>query len=440
MKRWLRNQLGIALLTVAAALPVSAAENSGAKFQGVPVVPGATVSALVPLSPNEKKYAAIDGNRSPEHAVAVLGVPPGFDPRKSWPVLIVFSTSDFRRENRGDIPFYLSAALDEGWLVLTGDGPELPRTDTTGWRAAMTLAALDALHRSFPSSGQWPIACAGISGGAKRACLIAPLLAAEGDRVVGLYLAGINEDMLSEGFQKFRPGKHFLNTKIFITSGQRDKIATPAQTGRVQLSFQKDGFRRVRLEKFPEAHNVKRPLTHAALRWFRETATPAPSATTSGNGVRLTAEEIGNESTQSAPNSSGPSAARRKQIIVTVKASSPHAPPVNASVFFVGRAPGDAPRFIYAHADLSINLHGAAQAQTRIDVPAMETRDPKKDPPRGFVFAGVRKAEGWIVVAQSQAKVLPPLASSADLLGLADATREAMIADYRERLQKSGTR
>src|ERR1044072_9592153 len=124
------------------ALPAPAAEEPGGKFQGMSVRPGTTIIASVPLSPEEKTYAAIGGNRVPSNAVATLAVPAGFDPRQSWPVLIVFSTSDFQRENRGDIPFYITEALSEGWLVLTGDGPERPQDDSTGWRAAMTLAAL----------------------------------------------------------------------------------------------------------------------------------------------------------------------------------------------------------------------------------------------------------------------------------------------------------
>jgi hypothetical protein len=260
----------------------AAAEESGATFQGIAVQPGKTISVSVPLSPEEKTFAALGGNQVPPNAVAVLAVPPGFDPRKTWPILIVFSTSDFQRQNRGDIPFYLKEALSEGWLVLAGDGPERPHDDSTGWRAATTLAALDALHRSFPGSNKWPVACVGISGGAKRACLIAPLLAIEGNRVAGLYLAGINEDLLGEGYRKFHPGPDFFSTKVFMTSGQRDKIATPAQTERVRQSIQASGFREVRLETFPEGHNVKRPLTVAALRWFRSDSSAAltPAAKT----------------------------------------------------------------------------------------------------------------------------------------------------------------
>jgi hypothetical protein len=57
------------------------------------VLPGKTISATVPLSAEAKTYASIGGNRIPTSTVATLAGRPGFDPRKSWPVLIVFSTS-----------------------------------------------------------------------------------------------------------------------------------------------------------------------------------------------------------------------------------------------------------------------------------------------------------------------------------------------------------
>src|ERR1044072_4242777 len=105
------------------ALPAPAAEEPGGKFQGMSVRPGTTITASVPLSPEEKTYAAIGGNRVPSHAVATLAVPSGFDPRQSWPVLIVFSTSDFQRENSGDNPFYITKKLTERWVLLTAGRP-----------------------------------------------------------------------------------------------------------------------------------------------------------------------------------------------------------------------------------------------------------------------------------------------------------------------------
>jgi hypothetical protein len=349
----------VAAACLASVLPSTRTARGAITFEGVPVQPGKATTARVPLSAEEKNYAAIGGNRVPEKAVAVLTVPANFDPQKTWPVLIVFSTSDFHWDNRHDIPFYSTEALSEHWIILTGDGPDQPRDDSTGWRSAMTLAALDALHRSFPGSNKWPVACAGISGGAKRACLIAPLLAVKGNRVAGLYLAGINEDLLGQGYRTFHPGPDFLGTKVFITSGQNDRIATPAQTTHVMTSMRSTGFRQVRLEMFPEGHRVKRPLTLAALRWFNSggssvsipsNAPSQPQPIISNSGGTMEAHETG----------SGP----QKKIVVTIKKSAQTAGPIAVHVYFVGKGPkGD--RFVYGDADLSVNLRRCAPGYDR---------------------------------------------------------------------------
>jgi hypothetical protein len=274
MKDSLRIGRALIAFSLACVLPATAAEKSELTFAGAAVTPGATVRANVPLDATEKSYAAEGGNAVPANAVAVLAVPPGFDPQKSWPVLVVFSTSDFKRLNRDDLAdFYRTAALAEGWVILAGDGPAFPRQDSTGWRAGMTLAALDALHRGFPGSNKWPVACAGYSGGAKRTGLIAPLLALAACRMTGIFLTGINEDRLSEGYRQFKPGSAFLRTPIFVSSGADDKMATPTQQLQVKLSMERTGFQRVRLETFPQGHNVKLAHVREALRWFRQLQT-----------------------------------------------------------------------------------------------------------------------------------------------------------------------
>ena len=54
-------------------------------FAGVPLTPGATVRANVPLSDLEKSYVAEGGNAVPPHTVAVLAVPSGFNPKRTYP-------------------------------------------------------------------------------------------------------------------------------------------------------------------------------------------------------------------------------------------------------------------------------------------------------------------------------------------------------------------
>src|SRR5438309_9722092 len=126
-----------------------AAEES-LKFAGIPFSPGSIVKADVPLSAQEKSLAAQGGNVVPPNAVAVLATPPNFDPRKSWPVLVICSTSDFKRQNRDDlVQFYRTVGLAEGWVLVAGGGPQRVRAGTGGWRQAMTPASIVALARAF---------------------------------------------------------------------------------------------------------------------------------------------------------------------------------------------------------------------------------------------------------------------------------------------------
>jgi hypothetical protein len=259
----------VVTLNIVSTLAAEAAQASF-NFAGVPFSAGSTVRANVPLSAKEKSLAGQGGNPVPQNAAAVLAMPPDFDPRKNWPVLITCSTSDFKRQNRDDlVDFYRRVGLAEGWVLLAGDGPQPARNDTAAWRAAMTLAAIDTLHRSFPGSEKWPMACAGFSGGAKGAGSIVPLLARSGCRIIGIYLTGVNQDYLSEGYARSKPGADFLMTPIFVSAGRDDRIATLEQQYNVAGSIKRTGFQRVRIGTFHGGHEVNDAQTSIDLRWFR---------------------------------------------------------------------------------------------------------------------------------------------------------------------------
>ena len=260
------------VVALSVASPVAArAAGASFKFGDVAFSPGSTVKANVPLSAQEKSYAAQGGNPVPPNAVAMLATPANFDPSKTWPVLIICSTSDFKRQNKDDlVQFYQRVGLAEGWVLLAGDGPQHARNDTAAWRLAMTLAAIDALHHSFAGSDKWPMACAGFSGGAKGAGSIAPVLARNGCRITGLYLTGVNQDYLSPGYARSQPGADFLSTPIYVSAGHDDKIATLEQQYDVVGSIKRTGFKRVRIGTFRGGHEVNDAQTSIALRWFRE--------------------------------------------------------------------------------------------------------------------------------------------------------------------------
>jgi hypothetical protein len=250
------------------------------------------------LNAQEKVYVEEGGNVAPAYTVAVLAVPQGFDPKKSWPVLVCFSSSDSHRQNRDALKYaYRRVALAEGWVLLAGDGPEVaPHADSSGWRAGHTLAALDALHRSFPGSTQWPVACAGHSGGSKRASYLTPLLALAGNRIIGVFVSGITQESqplpptlpesgvksftaqanpsvccesIGEGYRRFQPGSSFLRTPIFVSAGRLDTIATLEQQTTVAETARRAGFTNVRQRIHPGGHMVQPAHVQEALRWFR---------------------------------------------------------------------------------------------------------------------------------------------------------------------------
>ncbi len=237
---------------------------------GLRVRPGEVARDEVTLNPRERSYASERGNVAPTRAIVSIAVPVGFEPQKTWPVLVVLSTSDFNRKNSDDISLYLRPAMTEKWIVLTGDAPNSPRLDTLSWRLATTLAAVRALQESFHGAGQWPVACAGFSGGARRAAAIAPLLVLAGCRVSGLYLTGVNEDRLTPSYRRFLSGDvEFLTTPVFISSGSQDQIATQQSQTAVANAIKKAGFSVVRQESFAGGHTVKLQHVRSALTWFR---------------------------------------------------------------------------------------------------------------------------------------------------------------------------
>src|SRR3989442_5916183 len=130
------------------------AAQAALNFAGASFSPGATVQANVPLNAQAKSYAGQGGNPVPPSAVAVLATPANFDPRKSWPVLIICSTSDFKRQNRDDlVQFYRRVGLAEGWVLLAGGGRPPPRERTQGGGPAHTPPPLSPRPPPFFRAG-----------------------------------------------------------------------------------------------------------------------------------------------------------------------------------------------------------------------------------------------------------------------------------------------
>ncbi len=268
MTRSIRVTLVLGLIWFSLLLPRT---SDGATLAGKPVQGGGMVEIHFPVAKSFQDLATEGGNPRVDTGRAVLMFPPGFDPARRWLILVVTSTSDFNRTSVMDAEWYRRPAAEEGWVVLASDATISPRIDSTQWRLAMLAAALEAVRKDWPQSAKWPLAFAGFSGGSKRSGIVGVMLARTGSvKICGFFLSGINEDRLGEAYKTYQPGRGFLEVPVWLSSGDRDTVATSQSHTLVKASLERTGFKRVRLEQFAGQHQLKMSEVRRALRWFRE--------------------------------------------------------------------------------------------------------------------------------------------------------------------------
>ena len=233
--------------------------------------PGSIIEVQFPVSSYFQNIASWGGNPRPPMGRAVLSFPPGFDPARRWPVMIVTSSTDFRYGSPEYARYLKNVADAEGWMMLASDSTSKPNHDSTPWRLAMLGAALETMRKDLPQSRNWPIAFVGHSGGAKRSCLLGAMFAKTGAiNICGFFLSGINDDKMSESYKTYQPGPGFLNIPVWISGGNEDEIATPGLEGQMMANMRRTGFTRIRLEHFPAGHRMSRSELKLGLRWFRK--------------------------------------------------------------------------------------------------------------------------------------------------------------------------
>lgn len=226
-----------------------------------------------PLSAHAKINAGRTRNPRVETAKGAIVVPADFNPTNTWPVLVISATSDGSASSIRAMKSFVKTAVEEGWVVIAADGPNgKPQDDGDAWRLAMLIGVLDFVHKEWPASRKWPIACGGFSGGAKRSGLIAALMMKAGYKVVGIFMGGCNQDTATPGFLLYQPGPGFKRIPIFLSSGASDTIATPEHNALVKQSLERGGFLSVRLESYSGGHQLNPEHLKAGLNWFRPPA------------------------------------------------------------------------------------------------------------------------------------------------------------------------
>lgn len=224
--------------------------------------------------PAELRQRAGQGELSPvKRALVTIAVPAKLDMAHDWPVLVISASSDPQfNSSRRLLRAYVETALAAGWIVVAADPAEKisVEQDDVPLRLALTTAALATLELRWPGAGKAPLAFGGFSGGAKYSGWLAAAFASQGRTVMGIYLAGINEDSLLEAAEYFRVlDAKFLNIPVFLQSGEQDAISTPADHRAVQADLKRAGFRRVRIEYFQGSHDIDPTPLRTALEWFQ---------------------------------------------------------------------------------------------------------------------------------------------------------------------------
>jgi predicted esterase len=225
--------------------------------------------------PTDLRKIAGRGELSPvARARVTIALPANFDAARDWPVLVVSATSDRGyQSSRRLLGIYASAALPQGWIAVAAD----PAEDVSGdednvpLRYALNVAALAALRLQWPGVDKAPLAFAGFSGGSKYSGWLAATFASRGRRIIGIYVAGINEDTVLDAARELNVlNESYKNVPVFLQSGETDEISTPADHQRIRDELRRAGFRHLRIEYFPGPHVVDPGPLGVGLAWFRE--------------------------------------------------------------------------------------------------------------------------------------------------------------------------
>lgn len=253
-------------------------DSANSQFLGKPIVAGKKILFEPVLRKELVKLASEDGNPEYSTAKAAISFPKNFDPNKPWPVFIVNVTVDGAASSVGAMNNYYKEANDLGWVVIAADGPEKPKNDDINFRWAMLQAALETFHDHWPTSTQWEYMAGGHSGGAKRSAYIGALLLKNKYKLIGMFMSGCNEDRTKEAWDHYRPPATYRSVPVFLSSGEKDKTATPSQHEDVKSSLIAGGFKKVRLESHPGGHTVCKEHVLESLKWFIELASAPPAA------------------------------------------------------------------------------------------------------------------------------------------------------------------
>ena len=256
--------------------------KSAFQVLGNKLSPGKKVEFTLAL--DREGLEALADNGGITQAKIGLWVPEDFNPARTWNVLLVSAGSSV-----SGMGAYVEAAKSAGgWIVMGAEGASEPLADDVTYRWTTMRTGLEALGAEWPAAKKWPVATGGFSGGAKWSGLMGGKLQANGYPLAGMWMGGCNEDMATMAFVYYVPGEEFLDVPIFLSGGDSDPTAPPAEVQAVRDSMQRTGFKNIRMKSYSGGHSLYSPHVEEGLRWFVGQAGGSKSAAAVQDAARST--------------------------------------------------------------------------------------------------------------------------------------------------------
>jgi predicted esterase len=168
---------------------------------------------------------------------------------------------------------YTEAALAREWVVMAADGEFGKGTKSDGiyFRGNMLEVLMKEVETRWPNAkSNWSFATAGFSGGAGYASNQALLLSGDGWNVIGMFLANSGYGPYAWEKDKRTKGSKakFQKIPIFVSAGETDNVQKPDTIKQSLENMKFAGYKSVKAEWHPGAHQMSKEHLAAALEWF----------------------------------------------------------------------------------------------------------------------------------------------------------------------------
>ncbi|MEM9445155.1 MAG: hypothetical protein AAGA18_07355 [Verrucomicrobiota bacterium] len=256
---------------VLTAFRVSLFASSSITIGGVTVEAGQGVAMCkVPL-PEAITKKIKDKKRTHKEVKIGISLPEDFDTSKPQKYLFVAipvnKPQDLDKGNIHAIKSFQREAGPLGWTVFAIDS-DMGYPDGEQFEQ-ITSFGLEVMEEAIPAFSDSIFATAGHSGGAKNSAYSSGAIIKRKYELVGMFMSGCNEDKVGNSQKEFRTGKlGYREVKVFLSSGKKDKIASPMDVKRVAKSLHSNGMKNVRIVSHTGGHGMEKSHISEALEWF----------------------------------------------------------------------------------------------------------------------------------------------------------------------------